>query len=363
MATEEMREIGMASTVGIQIAEHRIAQDSAPFIIAEMSGNHNRSLERALEIVDAAAKAGAHAVKLQTYTAETMTLDIGEGEFLINDPNSLWQGRTLYSLYDEAHTPWEWHQPIFDRCRELGIICLSTPFDETSVDFLETFDPPVYKIASFENIDLPLIRKVAMTGKPIIMSTGMASLAELEEAVAAARGAGCRELILLKCTSNYPASPENTNIMTIPHLRELFDCEVGLSDHTMGVGVAVASVALGASLIEKHFTLSRADGGVDSGFSLEPDELKSLVIETERAWRSLGQVSYGPTEKEKASLVFRRSLYAAEDIAEGEECSRTNVRSIRPGLGLAPKYFEQVLGKTAKQKIRKGTPLAWSLLN
>lgn len=352
----------MAKNSEIKIGNRIVSQDSPPFIIAEMSGNHNHSLERALRIVDAAADAGAHALKLQTYTADTMTLDISEGEFLITDPGSLWNGRTLHDLYDEAHTPWEWHKPIFDRCRELGIICFSTPFDETSVDFLETLNPPVYKIASFENIDIPLIRKVAATGKPIIMSTGMASLAELEEAVAAAREAGCSDLILLKCTSSYPAPAENTNIKTIPHMRELFDCEVGLSDHTMGVGVAVASVALGARVIEKHFTLSRDDGGVDSAFSLEPEELKALVVESERAWQALGSVNYGPTEKEKKSLVFRRSLYVTEGMEAGEEFTLSNTRAIRPGLGLPPKYFGQVLGGKAKVSIRRGTPLAWHLV-
>lgn len=284
----------------MSIGGRRIGCDTPPLIIAEMSGNHNHSLERALQIVDAAASSGAHALKLQTYTADTMTLDLAEGEFLVTDPDSLWSGRSLYDLYAEAHTPWEWHQPIFERCKELGLICFSTPFDATSVDFLESLDMPAYKIASFENTDIPLIRKVAATGKPIIMSTGMASLAELDEAVTAAREAGCKDLVLLKCTSSYPANPANSNILTIPHLRDMFDCEVGLSDHTMGVGVSVASVALGATVIEKHFTLSRADGGVDSAFSLEPREMEALVYETERAWQSLGKVSYGPTDKEKS---------------------------------------------------------------
>ena len=346
----------------IKIKGLNIGRHSPPFIIAEMSGNHNQSLERALEIVDAAAAAGVHALKLQTYTADTMTLDINEGDFHIEDPNSLWQGRALYGLYQEAHTPWEWHQPILDRCRERGIIGFSTPFDDTAVDFLETLDVPCYKIASFENIHLPLIRKVAATGKPIILSTGMASIAELDEAVTTAREAGCKDLVLLKCTSSYPATPENTNILTIPHLRELFNCEVGLSDHTMGVGVSVASVALGATVIEKHFTLCRADGGVDSAFSLEPPEMNALVVETERAWQALGKVSYGPTESEKKSLVFRRSIYVAEDIKAGEAFTANNLRIIRPGNGLPPKYLDMLLGKKADRDYPKGTPVTWDFL-
>lgn len=337
-------------------AEHR------PFIIAEMSGNHNQSLERALAIVEAAAQAGAHALKLQTYTADTMTLDVEGNEFSITDPNSLWSGTSLHKLYQEAYTPWEWHKPIFDRCRELGMLGFSTPFDETAVDFLERLDVPFYKIASFENTDLPLIRKVAATGKPMIISTGMASVAELDETVKAAREAGCAHLVLLKCTSTYPATPENSNLTTIPHLRQLFDVQVGLSDHTMGVGASVAAVALGATVIEKHFTLRRADGGVDSTFSLEPEEMRSLVIETERAWQALGKVSYGPTEKEKASLQFRRSLYIAQDMKAGDVLTPDNVRAIRPGFGLPPKHLPEVLGKPIKTNAAKGTPLSWDLL-
>jgi N-acetylneuraminate synthase len=327
-----------------------------------MSGNHNQSLERALAIVDAAAKAGAHALKIQTYTADTMTLDLDEGEFFISDPKNLWQGKSLYKLYQEAYTPWEWHKTIFDRCRKLGMIGFSTPFDETAVDFLESLNVPFYKIASFENTDIPLIRKVAATGKPMIISTGMATVAELDETVRAARDAGCKDLVLLKCTSTYPASPENTNVRTIPHLRELFGCEVGLSDHTMGIGVAVASVALGASVIEKHFTLRRADGGVDSSFSLEPEEMHALVIESERAWQALGQVTYGPVETEKGSMAYRRSLYVVRDIQAGEVFTRENVRSIRPGHGLPPKYFDAVLGKPAKRSLAKGTALSWDMV-
>lgn len=346
-----------------KIDNRLIGKDHSPFIIAEMSGNHNQSLERALEIVEVAAKSGAHGLKLQTYTPDTMTIDLDEREFHISDPNSLWKGTSLYKLYGEAYTPWEWHKPIFDRARELGMIPFSTPFDDTAVDFLESLDVPCYKIASFENTDLPLIRRVAATGKPMIISTGMASIAELDDTVRTAREAGCKDLILLKCTSTYPATPENTNILTIPHLRELFDCEVGLSDHTMGVGVSVASVALGATVIEKHFTLNRADGGVDSTFSLEPAEMAQLVIETERAWQALGKVSYGATKAEKKSTQFRRSLYIVKDLKAGDVLSKENVRAIRPGFGLPTKYLEQVLGKTIRQDVRRGTALSWNLLS
>lgn len=351
----------MTNSTEIYIAGRAIGLGQTPFVIAEMSGNHNQSLERALEIVEAAAKAGAHALKIQTYTPDTMTIDLDEREFHISDPNSLWAGTSLYKLYGEAYTPWEWHKPIFDRARELGIIAFSTPFDDTAVNFLESLDVPCYKIASFENTDLPLIRRVAATGKPLIISTGMATVAELDDTVRAAREAGCKDLILLKCTSTYPATAANTNILTIPHLRELFGCEVGLSDHTMGVGVSVASVALGATVIEKHFTLNRADGGVDSAFSMEPTEMAQLVIETERAWQALGRVSYGPTEVERKSIQFRRSLYVVQDMKAGDVLTKDNVRAIRPGLGLPTKYLEQVLGKAVKQDVKRGTGLYWSM--
>ena len=352
----------MSSYTEISIAERLIGRSQPPFVIAEMSGNHNRSLERALEIVEAAAKTGAHALKIQTYTPDTMTLDLDEREFHIGDPNSLWAGNSLYKLYGEAYTPWGWHKPIFDRARELGIIAFSTPFDDTAVDFLESLDVPCYKIASFENTDLPLIRRVAATGKPLIISTGMASIAELDDTVCVAREAGCKDLILLKCTSTYPATAENTNILTISHLRELFGCEVGLSDHTMGIGVSVASVALGATVIEKHFTLNRADGGVDSSFSMEPVEMTQLVVETERAWQSLGKVSYGATAAEQKSIQFRRSLYIVNDLKAGDVLTAKNVRAIRPGLGLPTKYLEQVLGKQVKHDVKRGTGLSWNLL-
>lgn len=344
------------------IGGRAIGPDRSPFIIAEMSANHNQSLERALEIVEAAASTGAHGLKIQTYTPDTMTLDIAEREFFIADKNSLWKGKSLYQLYGEACTPWEWHEPIFARARELGIIAFSTPFDGTAVDFLEGLNVPCYKIASFENTDIPLIRRVAATGKPMIISTGMASIAELDESVTAAREAGCKDLVLLKCTSSYPALPENTNILTIPHMRQLFGCEVGLSDHTMGVGVAVASVALGATVIEKHFTLDRADGGVDSAFSLEPAEMASLVVETQRAWQGLGGISYGATAAEEKSKIFRRSLYIAEDMKAGEVLTPRNLRAIRPGLGLPTKFRDMVMGRAVKSDVKRGTPLSWEVM-
>jgi len=343
--------------MSFKIANRSVGLDQPPFIIAEMSGNHNQSLDRALQIVDAAAAAGAHAIKLQTYTADTMTIDVKTGEFLIQDAKSLWNGKTLYDLYKEAYTPWEWHAPLFERARKLGMIPFSTPFDETAVDFLESLGAPFYKVASFENTDLPLIRRIARTGKPVIVSTGMASLSNLEEIVRTLRSSGCEHFVLLKCTSSYPATPEHSNIKTIPHLREMFKCEVGLSDHTMGVGVAVASIALGATVIEKHFTLSRADGGVDSAFSLEPVELKALVVETERAWQGLGAVTYGAGDSEKGSLQFRRSLYIVKDVKAGEPFTKENVRAIRPGFGLPPKFIDEVLGKTARVDLKRGTAL------
>jgi N-acetylneuraminate synthase len=345
-----------------RLGDFEIGRNVRPFIIAEMSGNHNQSLNRAFALVDAAAAAGAQALKLQTYTADTITLDVRGGAFEISDGGSLWVGKNLHDLYQQAYTPWEWHKPIIERAKAHGMACFSSPFDETAVDFLDELGVPAFKIASFENNHLPLIRKVAATGKPIIISTGMASIAELDEAVSAARGAGCKDLVLLKCTSTYPATPANTNVLTIPHMRELFDCEVGLSDHTMGVGASVAAVAHGASVVEKHFTLARADGGVDSAFSLEPPEMAALVVETERAWQSLGHISYGPTEAEKKSLIFRRSIYVSERIRAGEVLSERNVRIIRPGEGLHPRHYAQVIGRTAKHDLAKGTPLDWSLL-
>jgi N-acetylneuraminate synthase len=346
----------------IHIGQHIIGPGRTPFVVAEMSGNHNQSLDRALQIVEAAARSGAHALKLQTYTADTMTLDSSQPDFQITDPSSLWHGKSLHALYQEAYTPWDWHEALFRRGRELGLVVFSTPFDETAVDFLEQLGAPAYKIASFENTDLPLVRKVAATGKPLIVSTGMATLAELDELVRTARAAGGRDLVLLKCTSTYPATPEDCHLRTVPHLREMFDCQVGLSDHTMGTGVAVAAVALGATLIEKHFTLRRADGGVDSTFSMEPEELARLVQDTRSAWQALGAVHYGPTRAEKKSMIFRRSIYAVADIAAGEPLSAANIRCIRPGFGLSPKYYEQCLGRLARGAIRRGTPIRWELI-
>ena len=348
--------------MNVAINEKIISLDHKPFIIAEMSGNHNQSLDKALEIVEAAAKAGAHALKLQTYTADTMTLDVKEMGFVIEDKNNIWKGKSLYELYQEAYTPWEWHKPIMERAKELGMLCFSSPFDETAVDFLEELDMPAYKIASPEIIHLPLVKKVAAIGKPIIISTGMASVSEIDEAVYTVRAAGCEQFVLLKCTSTYPALPENSNVLTIPHMRELFGCEVGLSDHTMGVGAAVAAVAHGATVIEKHFTLNRADGGVDSAFSMEPEEMKALVIETERAWQSLGKVKYGPSEAEKESLTFRRSLYIAENMQKGDILNEKNMRIVRPGLGLPPKYYDILLGRKVSQDVKKGTAVGWNLI-
>jgi N-acetylneuraminate synthase len=345
----------------IMIGGRAIGRGHKPFVVAEMSGNHNQSLERALAIVDAAADAGAHAVKIQTFTADSMTLDLAEGDFVIADPASLWNGRKLYDLYREAATPYEWHTAIMKRCSERGMLCFSTPFDAAALEFLETLNVPAYKIASFENIDIPLIRRVAATGKPIIMSTGMATEEELATSVHAARLAGCRDLVLLKCTSSYPASPEFTNLVTLPDLRDRFSVEVGLSDHTMGVGCSVAAIAFGATVIEKHFTLSRAEGGIDAAFSLEPAEMKSLVVETERAWLGLGHVHYGPTAAERGTMKHRRSLFVVDDVAVGELFTERNVRAIRPAGGLPPRYIDDVLGKKATRAIKRGTPLSLEL--
>ncbi len=342
-----------------KIGNKLIGNAHKPFIIAEMSGNHNQSIDRALRIVDAAASCGADAIKLQTYTADTITM---KGAYTINDPNSLWNGKELHDLYKEAYTPWEWHKEIFEHAKSKGILAFSSPFDETAVDFLESLNCPAYKIASFENTHLPLIKKVAQTGKPVIVSTGVSSIAEIDEAVQTLKLNGCKNFALLKCTSTYPASPENTNLLTIPHLRGLHKCIVGLSDHTMGIGASVAAVALGACIIEKHFTLNRADGGVDSAFSLEPEELKALVVETERAHLALGEVKYGVQTSEEKSRFFKRSIYACEDIAPGEIFSEKNLKIIRPGDGLAPKYWDLIIGHKCKTAIKKGTPITFELI-
>lgn len=345
-----------------EISKTKIGIKHKPFIIAEMSGNHNKSLKRALDLVDAAAKTGVDALKIQTYKPDTLTLNLEDGDFLIKDENSLWNGQSLYKLYEKAYTPWDWHEAIFKRANELGMICFSSPFDETAVDFLEDLNVPAYKIASFENSHLPLIRKVASTGKPIIISTGMASLSDLHETITTLKDSKCKSYALLKCTSSYPATPKSSNIMTIPHMRSLFDCEIGLSDHTMGLGASIAAIAHGASIVEKHFTISRSDGGVDSTFSLEPHEMKSLVIETKRAWQSLGEVVYGPTKEEQKSRIFRRSIYISENIKKGDELNKKNLRIIRPGYGLSPKYYDIFIGKKVKKNLEKGTPLSWDLI-
>lgn len=345
----------------MRIGGNHVGLDSPPFIIAEMSGNHGGVLERALQIVDAAAAAGAHALKLQTYTADTMTLDIREGDFLISEQDNLWSGRSLYDLYEQAHTPWEWHEPIFERAREHGLAGFSSPFDASAVDFLEDLDVPAYKIASLENTDLPLIEAVASTGRPVIISTGLATLSEIDQAVSTARAAGCRDLVLLKCTSSYPSDPSESNLRSIPELRRLFGCEVGLSDHTLGIGAAVASVALGGSVIEKHVVLDRAAGDVDGAFSLEPPELQQLVTETETAWRSLGKVAFGPQPSEATSLRLRRSLYVTRDLPAGHRVGRDDVRAIRPGAGLSPAHLDDVLGQALATDVLRGTPVGWDL--
>ncbi len=327
-----------------------------------MSGNHNGSLSKALLLVEAAANSGVQCLKLQTYRADTLTLDGREAEFVISDPKSLWKGRSLHDLYEEAHTPWEWHEPIMKRAQEHGMICFSSPFDESAVDFLEALNVPAYKIGSFECTHLPLLEKVAATGKPVILSTGMATVAEIDQAVRTLRANGCVEFALLKCTSTYPSSPENSNLLTLPHLRELFGCEVGISDHTLGIGVSIASVALGGTIIEKHFTLARADGGVDSAFSMEPQEMKALVEESEKAWLALGKIRYGPTQAEKVAATRRRSLYIAEDLEEGAVLTEKTLRCVRPGLGLNPEYYKLVLGRKINRYAKKGTPLTWDLI-
>ncbi len=341
----------------IKIGKRNISCNTNPFIIAEMSGNHNQSLDKALSIVDAAADSGADAIKLQTYTADTITLNSKKEDFSIKNKNSLWAGENLHSLYKKASTPWDWHYEIFKRARKRGILCFSSPFDETAVDFLENLDVPAYKIASFENNHIPLIKKVAKTGKPIIISTGMAKLNEIELAVETVRQNGCSSLILLKCTSTYPADPKDSNLKTIPHMEKLFNTQIGISDHTIGIGASISAVSLGATVIEKHFTLSRKEGGVDSEFSLEPEEFKKLVEEVKRAWLSLGKIRYGPTEKEKSSLMFKRSIYASDDIKKGEKFTANNIKIVRPGYGAPPYLYENLIGKIAKKAFNYGTPI------
>jgi pseudaminic acid synthase len=347
----------------MRIGRHPVGPDHPPLIIAELSANHNGSLERALAVVDAVAAAGAQVLKLQTYTADTLTLDVDRPEFRIDSPDSPWAGRTLYDLYQEGSTPWEWHAPIADRCAELGLEWFSSPFDPTAVDFLAELDAPAYKIASFEIVDLPLIRHAAAKGKPLVISTGMATLAEIDAAVRTAREAGTGEIVLLQCTSTYPATPANSNLKTIPHLGRAFDCPVGLSDHTLGLGVPLAAVALGAVVIEKHVTLARSDGGVDAAFSLEPDELRALVEESERARQSLGDVRYGPLAAEAASLAHRRSLYVTQDLPAGAVLTPQNLRSVRPANGLPPAELDALLGQRVGRDVPRGTPASWDLLS
>jgi pseudaminic acid synthase len=345
----------------MKIGGRPVGMGQRPYLIAEMSGNHNQSLSRALEIVEAAAASGADAIKLQTYTADTMTLNLRAPGFVIDDPKSLWNGRQLYELYEEAHTPWEWHEPIIAHAKSLGLDCFSSPFDASAVEFLSELDVPAFKVASFEMTDLPLVTKVAATGKPMLISTGMASVAEIGETVAAAKAGGNDAITILKCTSTYPATPENSNLLTIPNMAETFGVSVGLSDHTMGIGVAVAAVAHGVCIIEKHFTLARSDGGVDSAFSMEPSEFLIMREECDRAWQAMGHVVYGGTKAEEASKQFRRSLYIAEDMAAGDILDHNNLRAVRPGFGLAPRFMDDLLGKKVARALDAGTPVDWSI--
>ena len=341
----------------IKISNKKIGNKTAPFIVAEMSANHNQSLNKALEIVNAAKKTGVDAIKLQTYTPYTLTLNVNNKDFKIGKRNSLWKKETLYSLYEKAYTPWEWHKKIFNHCKKLGLICFSTPFDESAVDFLETLDVPCYKIGSFENNHIPLLKKIAQTKKPVIMSTGMASISELDEAVKTLRENGCKDLILLKCTSAYPATAEDANLLTIPHMQKLFDCQVGLSDHTLGIGVSLAGVALCATFIEKHFTLKRSDGGPDAAFSMQPDEMKNLVIESKKAWQALGKVCYNKTKNEEKSMIFRRSIYVSKNIKAGEKFTKENIRIVRPGFGLHPRHYDLLIGKISSKNLKIGTAI------
>lgn len=339
----------------VEIAGRRIGPEHEPYVICEISANHNGRLDKAIELLEAAAATGADAIKIQTYTPDTMTIDHDGPDFQI--VGGLWGGRTLYDLYSEAQTPFEWHEPLFRRARELGVTLFSTPFDESAADLLDELGAPAFKIASFEAIDLPLIAYVARKSRPMIISTGMANLGEISDAVRTARENGCEQLVLLHCVSSYPAPDEQSNVRTVPHLGEAFGCVSGLSDHTMGSAVAVASIALGGAVIEKHFTIARADGGPDAAFSLEPAEFAGLVQDCKRAWRSLGRVGYDLCGAEKANTAFRRSLYVVKDVAEGETLSRDNVRSIRPGFGMAPRHLPQVLGKRAARSLARGTAL------
>lgn len=346
----------------IDLPGHRVGPDETPFVIAEVSGNHNGSLDRALEIIDAIAASGAQAVKFQTYTADTLTIDADGPRFRIREGHDLWGGRTLHDLYAEAHTPWEWHAPMFERAREHGLLPFSSPFDPTAIELLESLDCPVYKIASAELVDLPLIREVASTGKPMIISSGMATIGEIDAALTAARDGGCTQMVLLACTASYPADPADARLLSIPTLREAFGIPIGLSDHTAGIGVSVAAVALGAVALEKHVTLRRQDGGVDSDFSLEPDELAALVRETAAARLAVAPPRFGPTEAEMDTLALRRSLYVVADVRAGDEVTRENVRSIRPAGGIPTDEITTVLGRRFATDVARGTPLTWDLV-
>ncbi len=348
--------------MSINIGKISIGSNHAPFIIAEMSANHEQSLEKAISIVEQAAKAGVAAIKLQTLKPDGITLNVDTSDFQINDENNLWSGQTLYQLYQKAYLPWEWHKPIFDYAKKLGLLAFSTPFDLEAVDFLESLDVPCYKIGSCENRDIPLIEKVSSTGKPVIISSGMATPAELDDAVTAARKSGCKDLILLKCTCSYPADPEESNLRTIPHMKQLFNCEVGISDHTRGIGAALAGIALGACVVEKHFTLDKQDKSLDAVFSMDVNELSLLVTESKNAWSSLGSVKYGPTQSELNSVKYRRSLYVSAPIRAGEHFTVANTKSIRPGFGLEPKFQSIVLGKKAVRDLLPGEPLSWDVV-
>lgn len=347
----------------IKIAHKEIGDGCKPFIVAELSGNHQQDYNLAEKMIEAAAAAGADAIKLQTYTAQTMTLDVDHDDFMVNENNSLWKGESLFKLYSKAATPWEWHQPLFDKAKALGMIAFSSPFDVTAVDFLESLDVPCYKIASFENNDIPLIKKVAQTGKPVIVSTGMASKHEIDELLSTIRATGNKQILLLKCTSNYPADASDSHLATLPDMLHRYHCLVGLSDHTSGISVSLAGVALGACLIEKHFVLDRQAGGVDAAFSLQPDELTALVTESEKIYQAIGRVQYGGSENEQQSKKYRRSIYCSQTIKKGETLSEQNIKVIRPGFGLAPKYYRQLLGSRANQDIAIGTALQWELLD
>jgi N-acetylneuraminate synthase len=344
----------------VRIADRVVGSSHRPFIIAELSANHNGDLQRALNLIEVAKSAGADAIKLQTYTADTMTLDVDGPDFLIK--GGLWDGYRLYDLYKQAQTPWEWHRFLFARARELGLIVFSSPFDETAVELLEGLDAPAYKIASFEVVDHALIGRAARTGKPLIMSTGMATQREIGDAVEVARSAGARDIVLLHCTSAYPAPPEDMHLRTIPHLAKTFDVVSGLSDHTMGSAVAVSSIALGAAVIEKHFILNRQDGGPDSAFSMEPAEFASMCRDVCLAWQALGHVNYVEKPSERANLAFRRSLYVVADVAKGEQLTKDNIRAIRPGFGLAPKHLDEVVGRRAARDLTRGTALKWEMV-